>query len=152
MTQRILVTGGAGYIGSHTTLALLQAGFEVVVLDNLCNSSAKSLERVAEIAGRAPTFICGDVRDRAQLDRLFAEHPISAVLHFAGLKAVGESVEKPLEYYRNNLDSTLTLCEAMRKHGVKIELWDNLKGMFGKKPAAANGAVTPPKPANSNKK
>ena len=131
MTQRILVTGGAGYIGSHTTLALLQAGFEVVVLDNLCNSSAKSLERVAEIAGRAPTFICGDVRDRAQLDRLFAEHAIDAVLHFAGLKAVGESVAKPIEYYDNNLYSTLVLLKVMKKHNVKKIIFSSSATVYG---------------------
>ena len=131
MTQRILVTGGAGYIGSHTTLALLQAGFEVVVLDNLCNSSAKSLERVTEIAGRAPTFICGDVRDRAQLDRLFAEHPISAVLHFAGLKAVGESVADPLRYYDVNVCSAVTLCQAMQAAGVFSLVFSSSATVYG---------------------
>ena len=131
MTQRILVTGGAGYIGSHTTLALLQAGFEVVVLDNLCNSSAKSLERVAEIAGRAPTFICGDVRDRAQLDRLFAEHPISAVLHFAGLKAVGESVADPLRYYDVNVCGAVTLCQAMQAAGVFSLVFSSSATVYG---------------------
>lgn len=131
MTQRILVTGGAGYIGSHTTLALLQAGFEVVVLDNLCNSSAKSLERVTEIAGRAPTFICGDVRDRAQLDRLFAEHPISAVLHFAGLKAVGESVADPLCYYDVNVCGAVTLCQAMQAAGVFSLVFSSSATVYG---------------------
>ena len=131
MTQRILVTGGAGYIGSHTTLALLQAGFEVVVLDNLCNSSAKSLERVTEIAGRAPTFICGDVRDRAQLDRLFAEHPISAVLHFAGLKAVGESVADPLRYYDVNVCGAVTLCQAMQAAGVFSLVFSSSATVYG---------------------
>ena len=131
MTQRILVTGGAGYIGSHTTLALLQAGFEVVVLDNLCNSSAKALERVAEIAARAPTFICGDVRDRAQLDRLFAEHPISAVLHFAGLKAVGESVADPLRYYDVNVCGAVTLCQAMQAAGVFSLVFSSSATVYG---------------------
>ncbi|MCK9506307.1 MAG: SDR family NAD(P)-dependent oxidoreductase, partial [Porticoccaceae bacterium] len=98
-TRTILVTGGAGYIGSHTTLALLQAGFNVVVLDNLGNSSAESLHRVERIAGRAPVFVQGDIRDAALLDVLFARHAVGAVLHFAGLKAVGESMQQPLDYY-----------------------------------------------------
>ena len=113
MTDKILVTGGAGYIGSHTTLALLEAGFEVVVLDNLCNSSPESLLRVERICGKAPVFVQGDIRDRALLDELFAAHKIGAVLHFAGLKAVGESVQKPLDYYENNVAGSVTLCQAM---------------------------------------
>ena len=113
MTDKILVTGGAGYIGSHTTLALLAAGFEVVVLDNLCNSSPESLHRVERICGTAPVFVQGDIRDRALLDELFASHKIAAVLHFAGLKAVGESVQKPLDYYENNVAGSVTLCQAM---------------------------------------
>jgi UDP-glucose 4-epimerase len=108
----ILVTGGAGYIGSHTTLALLQAGFEVVVLDNLCNSSPESLLRVAKLAGRPPEFVEGDIRDRAVLDRLFAAHAIDAVLHFAGLKAVGESVAQPLRYYDNNVHGSLVMLQS----------------------------------------
>jgi UDP-glucose 4-epimerase len=108
----ILVTGGAGYIGSHTSLALLQAGYEVVVLDNLCNSSAESLKRVARLAGRAPVFVQGDIRDRAVLKRLFVEHAVDAVLHFAGLKAVGESVAQPLRYYDNNVHGSEVLLQA----------------------------------------
>jgi UDP-glucose 4-epimerase len=129
--MRVLVTGGAGYIGSHTTLALLQAGIEVVVLDNLCNSSARSLERVAEIAGRAPTFICGDVRDRVQLDRLFAGHAIDAVLHFAGLKAVGESVTDPLRYYDTNVCGTIALCQAMQAAGVFTLVFSSSATVYG---------------------
>lgn len=110
--RTILVTGGTGYIGSHTTLALLQGGFDVVVLDNLCNSSAASLKRVAQLAGRAPVFVEGDIRDRAVLDRLFAEHYLDAVLHFAGLKAVGESVAQPLRYYCNNVHGSQVLLQA----------------------------------------
>lgn len=129
--MRVLVTGGAGYIGSHTTLALLQAGIEVVVLDNLCNSSARSLERVAEIAGRAPTFICGDVRDRVQLDRLFAGQAIDAVLHFAGLKAVGESVTDPLRYYDTNVCGTMALCQAMQAAGVFTLVFSSSATVYG---------------------
>ena len=111
--MKILVTGGAGYIGSHTALALLEAGLEVVVLDNLCNSSIVALSRVEHLAARTLTFVEGDINDRALLDRVFADHRIGAVMHFAGLKAVGESVAEPLLYYRNNVAGTLILCEAM---------------------------------------
>jgi len=115
---RVLVTGGAGYIGSHTTLVLLEAGYDVVVLDNLCNASSESLQRVSMLAGRAPTFIEGDVRDRQLLDHLLATHRVSAVLHFAGLKAVAESVREPLAYYQTNVGGTVNLCQAMATAGV----------------------------------
>lgn len=116
----VLVTGGSGYIGSHTCLELLNAGHDVVVVDNLCNSSPKALERVEQLAGgKHIPFIQADVRDREALTKVFDEYPIDCVIHFAGLKAVGESVAKPLEYYDNNLNSTLTLCDVMRKHGCK---------------------------------
>ncbi|WP_439862033.1 UDP-glucose 4-epimerase GalE [Pseudomonas sp. MBLB4136] len=131
MTEKILVTGGAGYIGSHTTLALLEAGFEVVVLDNLSNSSAESLRRVAQICGRAPEFVEGDIRDRALLRRLFADHSIDAVLHFAGLKAVGESVRKPLDYYENNVTGTLALCQAMAAAGVFRLVFSSSSTVYG---------------------
>lgn len=117
--MQILVTGGAGYIGSHTCVELLNRGMDVVVIDNLVNSSAKSLERVRRITGKDLTFYQKDVRDRAALDEIFEKHDINCVIHFAGLKAVGESVQMPLEYYDNNLFSTVTLCEAMRDHNVK---------------------------------
>lgn len=117
--MKILVCGGAGYIGSHTAVELLNNGHEIVVIDNLGNSSEKSLERVKQITGKNFPFYKADIRDRAALDQIFTEHRIDAVIHFAGWKAVGESVEKPLMYYRNNLDSTITLCEAMLDHGVK---------------------------------
>ncbi|WP_458374251.1 UDP-glucose 4-epimerase GalE [Pseudomonas laurylsulfatiphila] len=113
MTERILVTGGAGYIGSHTILTLLNAGYEVVVLDNLCNSSQESLLRVEQICGKSAWFIQGDIRDRELLDDLFSTQQIDSVLHFAGLKAVGESVKQPLDYYDNNVSGSLTLCQAM---------------------------------------
>ena len=117
--MKVFVTGGTGYIGSHTVVELLNEGHEVVVADNLVNSSAESLRRVERITGRSVEFHEMDVRDRAGLDRLFAANDFKCVLHFAGLKAVGESVEKPLLYFENNLDSTIALCEAMAAHGVK---------------------------------
>ena len=116
--MNVLVTGGAGYIGSHTCVELLNRGFGVVVIDNLVNSSPKSLERVQDITGKRLDFYEEDVRDRAALDRIFEKHDIDCVIHFAGLKAVGESVQMPLEYYDNNLFSTVRLCEAMKDHKV----------------------------------
>ena len=117
--MNVLVTGGAGYIGSHTCVELLEKGYGVVVIDNLVNSSAKSLERVEQITGRSLDFYQNDVRDRDAMERIFSKHDIDCVIHFAGLKAVGESVAMPLEYYDNNLYSTVVLCETMRDHGVK---------------------------------
>jgi len=117
--MNVLVTGGAGYIGSHTCVELLQQDMGVVVIDNLVNSNAKALERVQEITGKKLHFYENDVRDRKVLDEIFEKHDIGCVIHFAGLKAVGESVSMPLEYYDNNLNSTITLCKAMRDHGVK---------------------------------
>ena len=117
--MNVLVTGGAGYIGSHTCVELLNRGYGVVVIDNLVNSSPKAIERVEEITGKKVAFYENDVRDRAALDRIFEKHDIDCAIHFAGLKAVGESVAMPLEYYDNNLFSTVRLCEAMRDHGVR---------------------------------
>lgn len=117
--MNVLVTGGAGYIGSHTCVELLERGYGVVVIDNLVNSSVKSLERVEQITGKKVEFYQEDVRNRAALDRILEKHDIGCAIHFASLKAVGESVAMPLEYYDNNLFSTVTLCEAMRDHGVK---------------------------------
>ena len=114
----VLVTGGAGYIGSHTVLLLLEAGRRVLVLDNLSNSSRESLERVAAITGKRAEFVEGDIRDTALLDRLFQEHRIGSVIHFAGLKAVGESVAQPLRYYDCNVTGSLRLLEAMDRAGV----------------------------------
>ena len=131
MTASILVTGGAGYIGAHTALALLQAGYTVVVLDNLSNSSPQALDRVAQIAGRAARLVQGDVRDSALLQRLFAEHDFSAVLHFAGLKAVGESVREPLRYYDNNVAGTLALCQAMHAAGVFRLVFSSSATVYG---------------------
>ena len=115
----VLVTGGAGYIGTHTCVELLNKGYDVVIIDNLVNSSAKAVERVEQITGKKVAFYEEDVRNRAVLDHILEKHDISCAIHFAGLKAVGESVAMPLEYYDNNLFSTVTLCEAMRDHGVK---------------------------------
>ena len=115
----VLVTGGAGYIGSHTCIELLESGYQVVVIDNLCNSNPKSLDRVREITGKDLVFIQGDVRDEALLKTIFADYDISCVIHFAGLKAVGESVAKPWEYYDNNLNSTLVLTKVMKEVGMR---------------------------------
>src|SRR5690606_38023816 len=131
MKQTILVTGGAGYIGSHTTLALLEAGFEVVVLDNLCNSSPVALQRVEQICGKKPHFVQGDIRDSALLDSIFAEHAIGAVLHFAGLKSVGESVQQPLHYYENNIAGSVTLCQAMARAGVFHLVFSSSATVYG---------------------
>ena len=117
--MNVLVTGGAGYIGSHTCVELLNSGYGVVVIDNLCNSNPVSLERVKQITGKSLTFYEGDVRDEGLLRKIFAENEISCVIHFAGLKAVGESVAKPWEYYDNNLNSTLVLTKVMKEAGVK---------------------------------
>jgi UDP-glucose 4-epimerase len=127
----ILLTGGAGYIGSHTAIALLQSGFDVSVLDNLSNSSVESLYRVAKIAGRSAIFIEGDIRDRALLDFLFAEHEIDAVLHFAGLKAVGESVAQPLRYYDNNVHGSQVLLQAMADAGVFSFVFSSSATVYG---------------------
>ena len=127
----ILVTGGAGYIGSHTCVELLNQGYEVVVLDNLCNSSRESLRRVTEITGKQVVFYEADMADRTALERIFQEQSIDTVIHFAGLKAVGESVAKPLEYYKNNVTGTLVLCEAMRAHGVKRLVFSSSATVYG---------------------
>lgn len=118
MKHSILVTGGAGFIGSHTTLALLQAGYDVIVIDNLSNSSKDPLYRIADIAGRKPLFIEADLRDTALLNQLFQDHRIDSVLHFAALKSVEESVREPLRYFENNLVSTIALCQAMANANV----------------------------------
>ena len=117
--MKILVTGGAGYIGSHTVVELQNAGYDVVVMDNLSNSSEKSLERVKAITGKEVPFYKADILDRTALEEIFSKEEISAVIHFAGLKAVGESVRKPWEYYENNIAGTLTLVDVMRKHDCK---------------------------------
>ncbi len=129
--MRILVTGGAGYIGSHTCLELLNQGHEVVAFDNLCNASEESLKRVREITGKELTFYQADMLDRNALEDIFSKEKIDAVIHFAGLKAVGESVAKPWEYYYNNITGTLILCDVMRKHGVKKIIFSSSATVYG---------------------
>ena len=129
--MRILVTGGAGYIGSHTCIELLNRDYEVVVVDNLCNSSKVSLQRVEQITGKKPVFYEADILDRQALSSIFDRESIDAVIHFAGLKAVGESVAKPLEYYYNNITGTLVLCDVMREHGVKNIIFSSSATVYG---------------------
>jgi len=127
----ILVTGGMGYIGSHTVVELLGAGHDVVVLDNLCNAQASVQDRVQRIAGRSFTFVEADVRERAAVEAVFAAHAIDSVIHFAGLKAVGESVEQPLRYYDNNINGSLVLFETMAKFGVKSLVFSSSATVYG---------------------
>jgi UDP-glucose 4-epimerase len=127
----ILVTGGAGYIGSHTCVALLQAGYDVLVLDNFCNSKAESLQRVTAITGKAVPMVQGDVRDREVLREIFSTHTIEGVIHFAGLKAVGESVENPLSYYDNNVYGSVILAEVMAEFEVKMLVFSSSATVYG---------------------
>lgn len=127
----ILVAGGAGYIGSHTCVELLERGYEVVVVDNLYNSSEVALERVQEITGKTLKFYKGDILNREDLEPIFENEEIEAVINFAGLKAVGESVEKPWEYYHNNITGTLILCDVMRKHGCKNMIFSSSATVYG---------------------
>ena len=127
----ILVTGGAGYIGSHTVIELQSAGYDVVVLDNLSNSSKESLKRVEEITGKPVKFYEADIRDREALEDVFAKEKIDSCIHFAGLKAVGESVQKPWEYYDNNISGTLTLVDVMRKHNAKNIIFSSSATVYG---------------------
>ena len=131
MNKTILVTGGAGYIGSHTIIELYAAGYDVVVVDNLCNSSEESLKRVAAITGREVPFYNVDIRDRKGLDRVLECHKIDACIHFAGLKAVGESVAKPYEYYENNIGGTLVLIDALRSHSCKNIIFSSSATVYG---------------------
>lgn len=127
----ILVTGGAGYIGSHTCIELMDQGFDVIIVDNLVNSSQEAVRRLAEICGREPIFYPIDIRDREGLAGVFQQHDIEAVIHFAGLKAVGESVAQPLYYYQNNIAGTLTLCEVMEQHGVFNMVFSSSATVYG---------------------
>ncbi len=139
----ILVTGGAGYIGSHTMLALLQRGDDVVVLDNLCNASREAINRVEKLAGKKATFVEGDIRDRTCLRDLFASNAISAVIHFAALKAVGESTSMPLEYYENNVVGTVVLLEEMRAAGVYDFIFSSSATIYGADAAVPYVETTP---------
>jgi len=127
----VLITGGAGYIGSHTAVQLLEQGSEVIVLDNLCNSSDEVFNRIEKITGHRPEFVKGDIRDRACLDKIFSDYPIDSVIHFAGLKAVGESVEKPLKYYQNNVEGSLSLFEIMAAHHCKKVVFSSSATVYG---------------------
>jgi UDP-glucose 4-epimerase len=127
----ILVTGGAGYIGAHVALELMDQGEDVMILDNLCNSSRLAVERMTAISGRRPVFVLGDVRNRGLLDSLLSEHPIDAVIHCAGLKAVGESVREPLRYYDTNVGGTVTLCQAMETAGVFTLVFSSSATVYG---------------------
>ncbi len=129
--MNILVTGGAGYIGSHTCVALLQAGHTVIIVDNLCNSKIESIDKIKQIANKEVTFYEVDVTEEIALDEVFSKHEIDGVIHFAGLKAVGESVEKPLMYYNNNLVSTMVLCKICKKYGVNKFVFSSSATVYG---------------------
>ena len=129
--MKVLVTGGAGYIGSHTCVELLNAGHEVVIIDNFVNSKPEALDSIRKITGKDFAFVEADLRDRAAVKALFDAHPVDAVIHFAGLKAVGESVQKPLEYYDNNLGGFFVLAEEMRDHGVKKFVFSSSATVYG---------------------
>jgi len=154
MSTAILVTGGAGYIGSHTVVELIQSGHEVVVIDNLSNSREESINRIERITGKRPVFHCADVRDAAALEKIFAATRFAAVIHFAGLKAVGESVQQPLQYYECNLGSTLALCEAMRRHGVRNLVFSSSATVYGDPqsvPLRENARTAPTNPYGRTK-
>jgi UDP-glucose 4-epimerase len=131
LSETILVTGGAGYIGSHTVVQLLSAGSNVVVLDNLCNSNDEVFNRIETITGIRPEFVKGDIKDRACLDKIFTDYSIDSVIHFAGLKAVGESTQIPLDYYQNNVYGTLVLCETMAAADVKKLVFSSSATVYG---------------------
>lgn len=129
--MKVLITGGMGYIGSHTCVQMIEAGMEPIIVDNLCNSKLAVLDRIEALTNTRPLFYEGDVRDEAFLDSVFNIHDIDAVIHFAGLKAVGESVIKPLEYYDNNINGSLVLVRAMRKAGVKSLVFSSSATVYG---------------------
>jgi UDP-glucose 4-epimerase len=131
LQSSILVTGGIGYIGSHTVVAIIAAGYNPIIVDNLSNSKASVMERIVEITGKRPSFYKIDLQDRAALDAIFQKHPIASVIHFAGLKAVGESIAEPLRYYGNNIESTISLCFVMAKHGVKNIIFSSSACVYG---------------------
>lgn len=146
--MNILLTGGAGYIGSHACVVLLENGHNVVVADNLCNSNPESIQRVEKIAGKRVDFYQKDLRDEAGMNEIFCRHSIDAVIHFAGLKSVAESVAQPLAYYRNNIDSTLALCEVMRAHGVRNLVFSSSATVYGNPDKVPIDEKAPLKPFN----
>ena len=151
----ILVTGGAGYIGTHTCVELLNAGFEVVVLDNFCNSKPEAINRVQKITGKTVALINGDVRDKACLSAIFKQHSISAVIHFAGLKAVGESVANPVKYYDNNVLGSVALIEVMTEFNVKNLVFSSSATVYGfsdTKPIAETAPLSPFNPYGHTKR
>ena len=129
--MKVLVTGGMGYIGSHTCIQMIEAGMQPIIIDNLCNANAEVLNRITALSGTKPLFYQGDIRDEAFLDTIFSQHQIASVIHFAGLKAVGESVAKPLEYYDNNVNGSLVLARSMRKAGVKSIVFSSSATVYG---------------------
>lgn len=148
MTQHILVTGGTGYIGSHTVVQLLEAGNQVVILDNLCNSKREVVNRLEQITGKRPDLVIGDIRDRATLRSLFANQTINAVIHFAGLKAVGESVAEPLKYYDNNVSGSVVLFEEMARANVKTLVFSSSATVYGDPGVVQYTENLPLKPVN----
>jgi UDP-glucose 4-epimerase len=151
----ILVTGGAGYIGSHTCVELLNAGFQVIVLDNFCNSKPESISRIQSITGKKLTLINGDVRDKTCLNAAFKTHKIDAVIHFAGLKAVGESVANPVKYYDNNVTGSLALLDVMKEHGVKNLVFSSSATVYGfsdTKPIPETAPLSPFNPYGHTKR
>src|SRR5690554_237794 len=152
--MQVLVTGGAGYIGTHTMVELLASGHEVICVDNLTNSSPRALERVEQISGKKVQFYPYDVRNRVKLEEIFATHSVDAVIHFAGYKAVGESVALPLKYYANNIDSTLVLCEVMAAHGCRNLVFSSSATVYGDPesvPLCENAPVGPTNPYGRTK-
>lgn len=139
MKETVLLTGGAGFIGSHIAVELLQRDYNVVIADDLSNARPDVPERIRQITGRAPAFYHMDAADRPALDRVFREHPIAAAVHLAGYKAVGESVQKPLAYYRNNLDTTLALLDVMADHGVHRLIFSSSATVYGDAPGSLPG-------------
>ena len=148
MTQHILVTGGTGYIGSHTVVQLLEAGNKVVILDNLCNSKREVVNRIEQITGKRPDLVIGDIRDRATLRSLFANQKIDAVIHFAGLKAVGESVAEPLKYYDNNVSGSVVLFQEMARANVKTLVFSSSATVYGDPGVVQYTEDLPLKPVN----
>lgn len=144
----ILLTGGAGYIGAHAAVQFMEAGFDVVIIDNLCNSSVKVIDRIEAITGRRPVFHYGDVRCRADLNRVFTEHAIDAVVHFAGLKVAPESIEQPLRYYDNNVCGSVTLLDVMQQHGCRKLVFSSTANVYGEEQAPPVREDAPLAPGN----